>query len=82
MQSQDLDDSAAVPDQLLKSSEEQDPVTGTVSYTLQITCVWKLVTPVVTKIIQKAELIQYGAATTKHTFLCQSGMQIFFQRSF
>ena len=39
--SQDLDDSAAVPDQLLKSSEEQDPATGTVSYTLQI--MWKFV---------------------------------------
>lgn len=32
--SQDLDDSA-VGDQLLKSSEEQDPVTGVVSYTVQ-----------------------------------------------
>lgn len=43
--SQDLDDSA-VGDQLLKSSEEQDPVTGVVSYTVQ-QIIWQLL---VTKI--------------------------------
>ena len=41
--SQDLDDSA-VGDQLLKSSEEQDPVTGVVSYTIQQIIIQQIVT--------------------------------------
>ena len=75
MQSQDPDDSAAAPDQLLKSSEEQDPVTGAVSYTLQI--IWKFVTLAVTRII--AQVIKHRAVTTKYTeFLHLGAMKIYF----